>query len=174
MNWVDYCIIGVFLLSTLLGVWRGLTREIFSVLTWVVSIGAAWLLSDRLAEALSGQIANQALREAAAAGLLFFGALALCALITYFVVQAVRDSRFSPMDRTLGGGIGLLRAVIAVTLFVLISGRMGASDDRWWQDSKMVSGFTGLADGVATLIPDRWLAALEPGPSSKPSSPPGS
>lgn len=176
MNWVDYCIAAVFLLSTILGIWRGFTREIFSVLTWIVSLGAAWLLGGSVAEALSGQIANAALREAAATALVFFAALFVCALITYFVVQAVRDSRFSPLDRTLGGGVGLLRAVIAVTLFVMISAQMGARDDRWWQDSTIVARFTGLADGVASVLPERWIAALQPAPQSpsQPSSAPGS
>ncbi|HEY1076119.1 MAG TPA: CvpA family protein, partial [Fontimonas sp.] len=115
------------------------------------------------------------LRNAAASALVFFGALVLGAVISHFVVVAVRDSRFSPADRTLGGGLGLIRAAIVISLFVLISGQMGASDKRWWRDSQLIAAFSPLARGFESIIPQRWLALLKPtvDPITPPSSPSG-
>lgn len=175
MTWVDYSILFVFVLSILVGIWRGFTREIFSLLTWVVAFGAALMFSDVMAERLQGHINDPALRNAAASALVFFGALVLGALVTHFIVVAVRDSRFSPADRTLGGGLGLIRAAVVISLFVLISGQMGASDKRWWRDSQLITAFAPLARGFESIIPERWLALLKPtvAPMSSPSSPSG-
>lgn len=171
MTWVDYCILFVFALSVLVGVWRGFTREVLSLLTWIVAFVAAMLFSDLMAVRLEQQISDPALRGAAASALVFFGALVLGAVISHFVVVAVRDSRFSPADRTIGGGLGLIRAVILISLFVLISAQMGASDKRWWRESQMISAFSPLARGFETIIPERWLALLKPATPSI--TPPG-
>lgn len=175
MTWVDYSILFVFVLSILMGIWRGFTREIFSLLTWIVAFGAALMFSDAMAVRLQGHINDPALRNAAASALVFFGALVLGAVISHFVVVAVRDSRFSPADRTLGGGLGLIRAAIVISLFVLISGQMGASDKRWWRDSRLIAAFSPLARGFESIIPQRWLALLKPtvDPITPPSSPSG-
>ncbi|HEY0974412.1 MAG TPA: CvpA family protein [Solimonas sp.] len=171
MIWVDYCILVVFLLSVLIGLWRGLTRELLSLMTWLLAFAMAWWLGDDLAAMIAGKISDPALRKAVAMAALFFGGLLIGALITHAAVQAVRDSSFSPADRTLGAGVGLLRAVLVVTLFVLVAGRLGARDDRWWQESMLVQPFSTLAQGLETVIPERWLALLKPSASAPPASP---
>lgn len=162
MTWVDYCILFVFALSVLVGIWRGFTREVLSLLTWVVAFVASVLFSDLMAVRLEKHVGDPALRGATASALVFFGALVLGAVVSHFVVVAVRDSRFSPADRTIGGGLGLIRAVILISLFVLISAQMGASDKRWWRESQMINAFSPLARGFETVIPERWLALLKP------------
>lgn len=170
MSWVDYCIVAIALLSVLVGVMRGFTREVFSLLTWILAFAIAALFGHRAEGLLESQLADPAVRGAAATGLVFFATLIVGAIVTHIAASAVRDSRFSASDRTLGGGIGVLRAVIVVVLFVLVAGRMGATTDRWWQQSSIVPHFTSLARGAETLIPDRWLAWLTPAAAAHPSS----
>ncbi len=175
MIWVDYCILVVFLLSVLIGVWRGLTRELLSLLTWLFAFAMAWWLGDEAATMLASKVSDPTLRKALAMAGTFFLGLLIGALVTHAAVQAIRDSRFSPADRTLGGGVGLLRAALIVTLFVLVAGRLGARDDRWWQQSLLVEPFSALAQGMETVIPERWLSLLKPAQSqpsqAAPSSP---
>lgn len=168
MIWVDYCIVVIFLLSVLIGLWRGLTREVLSLVTWIFAIGLALYAADALSawDWLQQRLSDPTLRRTAAMVLLFFGGLLLGALITHVAVQAVRDSRFSPADRTLGAGVGLVRAVFVIALFVLVSGHMGARDDRWWRESLFVGAFMPLSTGLEALIPDRWLSQLQPSASS--------
>ena len=44
LNWVDYIILGSILLSILLGLFRGVVREIFSLLSWIISVSLAVVL----------------------------------------------------------------------------------------------------------------------------------
>src|SRR3546814_1438566 len=100
-------------------------------LTWICAFDCAGLFGGRAATLRENHIHDAALREAVACGLVFFAVLLIGAIFTYIAVQAVRDSRFSASDRTLGGGVGVLRAVIALALFVLVAGRLGAAEDSW-------------------------------------------
>ncbi|WP_051361715.1 CvpA family protein [Solimonas soli] len=171
MTWIDYCIAALALISVLVGILRGFTREVLSLSTWIIAFAVAALFGDKAAGLLEARIADPALREAVACGIVFFLTLVFGAIVTHIAVQAVRDSRFSASDRTLGGGVGVLRAAIALVLFVLIAGRMGAAQDRWWQQSAVVPHFVGIAKGVETIIPQRWLDFLEPASSAaKPTS----
>lgn len=163
MTWVDYSIALAFVVSVLVGIWRGFTREILSLATWIVAVGVAWLFGQSVADYLKPWLADAVLRDAAGAALTFIATLFVGAILTHFIVIAVRDSRFSPADRTMGGGLGIVRGVIMVSLFVVVSGRMGASQDSWWQQSMLIQQFTPLARGFETIIPPRWLEWLEPG-----------
>lgn len=169
MTWIDYCIVALALISVLIGVLRGFTREVLSLLTWILAFAAAALFGGQAAGLLADRIADPALREAVACGLVFFAALIVGAIATHIAVQAVRDSRFSASDRTLGGGIGVLRAGIALVVFVLIAGRLGAAQDNWWQRSAIVPHFVGIARGVETLVPQRWLDYLQ-SPAASPTA----
>lgn len=166
MTWIDYCIAALALISVLVGVLRGFTREVLSLLTWVLAFTLAALFGGRAAALLESRIADAALREAVACGLVFFAALLVGAVLTHVAVQAVRDSRFSASDRTLGAGVGVLRAAIVLVLFVLVAGRLGATQDRWWQQSVIVPRFVGIAHGAETLIPQRWLNFLSTAPAA--------
>ncbi|MGH8445459.1 MAG: CvpA family protein [Solimonas sp.] len=171
MTWIDYCIVALALVSVLVGILRGFTREVLSLASWIVAFIVAALFGGQAAGLLEGHIADPALREAVACGLVFFATLVVGAIVTHIAVQAVRDSRFSASDRTLGGGVGVLRAAIVVVLFVLVAGRMGAAQDRWWQQSVIVPRFVGIAHGVEAIIPQRWLDYLQPPPAAaKPTS----
>lgn len=166
MTWIDYCIAALALISVLVGVMRGFTREILSLLTWIFAFASAVLFGGRAGHLLENHIADPALREAVACGLVFFAVLLIGAIFTHVAVQAVRDSRFSASDRTLGGGVGVLRAVIVLVLFVLVAGRLGANEDSWWQKSRIVPHVVGLAHGFETLIPQRWLDFLSSAPAA--------
>ena len=47
MTWLDYAVIGVFAVSLVLGAWRGIVREVISILGWVIAFLAASLLARR-------------------------------------------------------------------------------------------------------------------------------
>lgn len=162
MTWVDYAVAGVFAVSALLGIWRGFTREILSLLTWIGAFVAAVLWGGEGARWFERWIADTALREAAGTAAVFFIALFVGAVFSHFLVVAVRDSRFSAADRTLGGGLGLIRAVLLVALFVLVTQRLAIRQTPAMQASVLLPRFAPLAQGLATVIPSRCLDWLQP------------
>lgn len=165
MNWADYGILAIVILSIFIGLLRGFTREIFGLGTWVLAIVIAVVFGADLAEALRPQIETPLVRMGAGYGGLFLGGLLIGGILTALLVARIRESRFSSADRTLGSGLGLVRGVLLVGLVVLLARTAGVGDEPWWQKSVLIGPSQTIADGLDVLIPDAWLAPLKPDPA---------
>lgn len=166
MNWADYGIVAIVILSALIGLLRGFTRELFGLGTWVLAIAISILFGSVFAEFLQAYIATPLWRTGVAYGGLFLGGLLIGGILTAFLVARVRESRFSSADRTLGSGLGLVRGILIVGLVVLLARTSGMNEKPWWQGSILIPPSTVLADGLDVLIPDAWLAPLKPDPAA--------
>lgn len=171
MTWFDYCLAAVALISVSIGLMRGFTREIFSLATWVAAFVVASLYGSEAARYLEAHIADAALRQLAGCGLVFLGVLLAGSLVTHIATLLVRASLFSASDRVLGGGVGLIRAVLLLLVFMIIAGHYDARRQHWWEKSLVLPHFTAAAQGLENLLPQRWLQWLRPAPSSLPSTP---
>ena len=81
MNWADYFILILITLSALIGLWRGLLREVISLATWIAAIAIAFLFAEDGAAHLAPYIELPSLRIAAAFGGLFLTTLLLGGLV---------------------------------------------------------------------------------------------
>ena len=121
MIWVDWTIVVVLALSTLLSLKKGFVREALSLLAWV----AAFLVSTSFGAHLSSQlvpwIAAERLRYAAAYVILFVATLMLGSLLNALLAQLIRVTGLSGADRLLGTVFGFIRGlvILLVALFVL-------------------------------------------------------
>lgn len=165
MNWADYGILAIVILSILIGLLRGFTREIFGLGTWVLAIVLSVLFGAEMADALNSHIATPLVRLGVAYGGLFLGGLLIGGILTAVLVARIRESRFSSADRTLGSGLGLVRGVLLVGLIVLLARTAGVGDEAWWQKSVLIGPTQTIADGLDVLVPDAWLAPLKPDPA---------
>ncbi|VAW14540.1 Colicin V production protein [hydrothermal vent metagenome] len=116
---LDVVLIGIAFLSAILAMFRGFTREVLSILSWVVAAGAAlWaypLMKDRVRELIQP--------EPLADGVLIIGTfiivLIAVSLITVRITDLILDSQIGAIDRTLGFLFGLARGVILVVVAFL-------------------------------------------------------
>ena len=53
MNWADWAILGILLVSSLISIKRGFVKEALSLVTWLVAFVVAVLFGDRLAVLLT-------------------------------------------------------------------------------------------------------------------------
>ena len=162
MIWVDYCIIAVTLISLVTGILRGFTKEVLGIITWVAALLFTWLFSEYAIALLRIKITNPALSTAAGYAATFLLGLLIGAVVSSLVVEAIRNSRFSSADRTLGAGFGVIRAALLVALFIMVAGNMGARQDNWWKQSMIVPRMEWLADGLQMLVPMSWLEKIQP------------
>ncbi len=162
MNWLDYVIIATLVLSTLVGVIRGVVREMFGIGTWVFAFVMAFYFADSAAAALATFIGDPALRVLTAYAGVFLVVLAIGAILTSLLANWIRQTGLSTADRTLGGGFGLIRAVILVGAGVLLVELAEAQDAAWWQNSDLVGHFDIVRRALEAILPESWLEALRP------------
>ena len=120
LTYLDAALLGVALLSGLLAMYRGFTREILSIVSWLVAAGAVLyfvLYHKKEAEALAKQFgAPLPVGQIVAGGIIFLVVLIIVHLLTARVSDSILDSRVGMIDRILGFGFGLVRGFVIVMI----------------------------------------------------------
>jgi membrane protein required for colicin V production len=136
MNPADGVILAVIAISVLLGVFRGLVREAFSLAGWVAAFLVARLFHAPFEAMLAGWIATPSLRMVAAYGGLFAMTLLLSSLLGYVVMSLMEMAGVRAVDRLLGAVFGLVRGLILV-LVLLVTVAPLTARDPWWHEAQL-------------------------------------
>ena len=122
-NGFDWFIVLVLALSLLVGLYRGLGREILSLSGWLIAFVGANLLAQSLADSLTALVENETLRFLVGWALIFVGVLATFSVLGRLMARQMRQPGFNLGNRVFGALFGLLRGVVFVIVatFVLRS-----------------------------------------------------
>ena len=135
MNLTDGIILGVLLLSVLVGLFRGLVSEVLSLVVWIVAFWATWMFGPTVSAQLEHTISMPALRHLAAYGGCFVAVLILGALVRFALRRLIWSAGLSGIDRTFGMVFGFVRGVLIVTVLVFLIGLTALTREAWWQQS---------------------------------------
>lgn len=153
MNWADYFILTLIALSALIGLWRGLLREVISLATWIAAIAIAFLFAEDGAAHLTPYIEIPSLRIAAAFGGLFLTTLLLGGLVGILASYLVDYTGLTGTDRMLGMVFGLARGGAIIVLLVLAAGLTPLPRDSWWQQATLLRHFQESAVWLRDFLP---------------------
>ena len=153
MIWVDYVIIGIIALSAIIGLARGLIREVIALAVWIVAALAAWMFYVPVAEQLTPWIETPSVRMAAAVLILVFGVLIVGAIVAYLLSVLVDKTGLTGTDRLLGMVFGAGRGAVLVALLVFLVTLTPVAEDPWWSQSRLLPKFQLLADLMLDMIP---------------------
>ncbi|RCX32171.1 CvpA family protein [Thioalbus denitrificans] len=153
MNWVDFVILGILLVSTLISLVRGFAREALSLLVWAAAFWVAITYSESLEALFVDHINTPSVRLALAFFALFLATLVAGGLVNFLIGQLVDKTGLSGTDRVLGMVFGAARGVAVVALLVLLAGLTPLPQDPWWQDSMLLPHFQMLAIWIREFLP---------------------
>lgn len=120
LTYLDAALVALAALSGLLAMYRGLTREILSILSWVVAAATvAYFILFHQPVALD--IANQIgaplqVAQVAVGALLFVIVLVIVHLVTSKISDSILDSNIGMIDRILGLVFGVARGFILIVI----------------------------------------------------------
>lgn len=154
MNEIDWVILGVLFLSTILGVSRGVVREILAIVGWVLAILLALKFSPQVGEMIPLPSLSILVRTA-------FGAV-LIVVVTLFVIGMAGKIFASLMaaasitfeDRAIGAVFGLARGVVIVCACVFVLGLTSATKTSYWRNSVLIVPAERVIDFSMPYLPE--------------------
>ena len=159
--WVDYCIIGLIALSALIGLIRGLIREIFSLIIWLTAVSLGLLYNHKISVYLEHVIPIEQARVVVSFLIIFIGVLLLGGMLVFLVGKLVAFTGLGGTDRLAGLLFGVARGVLIVAVLVLLAGVTSLPAEPEWKQSKLIPPFQSLAIWLRTKIPSGLLAQVK-------------
>ncbi len=153
MTFVDWTLIGILVLSLMIGVWRGLVYEVLSVFVWIAAFVLAQWFAPEVAAKLPMAGTAQSLRYAAGFVLVFVGTAFVAGLFVQLIKKMVAAVGLRPVDRTLGAVFGLLRGAILLLSIAVVMNMTALKSQADWQASQGAAMLTELLTKLKPLLP---------------------
>ena len=136
-----------------IGLFRGLIREAFSLFTWIIAIWIGLTFSRTFSVFLEPVISYPSARIAAAFAVLFFATLILGGIISFLLSALVEKTGLTGTDRFAGMLFGIARGMAVVAVLVMLAGLTPLPEDSWWKKSKLIPPFQSLAVWLRDQVP---------------------
>ncbi|WP_018149925.1 CvpA family protein [Leeia oryzae] len=154
MTGFDYLALGIVSVSVVLGVIRGLVKEVLSLLTWVAAYALAQAFYLDVIPWLPAEIPGQPLKVLVAFVLLMLAGWLLMSFVTIAIGELVKLSGLGVVDRALGILFGLIRGVLILCLLVIMAGLTKLPQSSFWREAAFSAPLEVI---VADIKP--WLPA---------------
>jgi len=151
---VDYLLIAVFLLSALMGLFRGLVKEALSLLGWIVAVWCAWRFGAAVANWIPSVADDSVIEIWAARIIVVIVVLILSGLLSRLIGIVIHQTGLSGTDRMVGMVFGMARGAVLIALVVMMLDAAGFAADPWWQESKLIPYAAPLAERLGDIAGD--------------------
>jgi membrane protein required for colicin V production len=154
---LDLGLLVIALVSGLAAMFRGLTREVLSLVSWALAGGAGlWfmLYQKSLAASLAEQFSVQPIvAQAIGAALLALLVLIIAHIVTSKFSDQVLDSQIGFIDRVFGFLFGVLRGyLLVVILFVFAGFLLDATKSPWVKNAQSLPLIKLAADPLSSSM----------------------
>lgn len=152
---LDGIVIAFTLVSAMLAMVRGFSREVLSIASWVAAAAAAYFFHPVLLPYVQPYIDHQIVALAVAAAIVFFIALIVVTVITMKLADFIIDSKIGALDRTLGFLYGAARGLLVLAVALLFFGWLvGTNPPAWVTEAKSRPLLEGIGTWLQGILPD--------------------
>ncbi len=150
MDAVDWILLAVLGVSVLLGMWRGLVREVMSLVGWIAGFWIAQEWAPQAGAWLPLQGASEVLRYLAGFVTVLVGVLVVSVVLGWMVSKLLSAVGLGLVDRLLGGVFGGLRGVVLLLTLAVVVSLTPMQSAAWWTGSPVAGR---LVEGLQWLKP---------------------
>lgn len=154
---LDLILIGIMIISGLLALMRGFTREVLSLVAWGLAALAAFfaLRTPELVDLAKQYLEPEIVAKVALAGGVFVIVLIIVSLISVKLSDMVVDSAAGLFDRTLGFVYGLARGLVLVAIAYLFYGWLMPPDrqEDWVKNAQSLPMLQRVGEVILSFVP---------------------
>jgi len=154
---LDLILIGIMLISGVLALMRGFTREVLSLAAWGLAALAAYyaIRQPNLIELALPYVDKPVVAQIAVGGLAFLVVLIVVSVIMVKISDLVVDSSAGAFDRSMGFIYGLVRGLVLVAIAFLFYGWLLPYDKQevWVRDAKSLPMIKKVGETLLALMP---------------------
>lgn len=154
---LDLILVAIMLVSGLLALMRGFTREVLSLVAWGCAAAAAFFAihSQGLLDLANQYIKPEIAAKIAVAGGVFLVVLIIISIISVKISDLVVDSAVGVFDRTLGFAYGLVRGLVLVVIAYMIYSYLVPPDRQYAgvREAHSLPVILSVAEMVKSVIP---------------------
>ena len=160
LGWVDLTLLGMLVLSVAVGLWRGITFEIMSLLGWLVAYVIANAAGPFVAGLLPGGIEGGSMRLWVSYVVIFVVVLVGIGVLARMMRAFIAATPLSAVDHLMGGLFGVLRAGLVMLIIATAVSISPFARSKAWADSHG-QVWLGLGlDAVKPLLPESLNSRL--------------
>jgi membrane protein required for colicin V production len=163
-EYLDIILVGIMLISGVLALMRGFTREVLSVIAWGLSALAAYfaILQPKLIGLAAQYIENDKVQLVVVGVAAFIIVLIFTSIVSVKLSDAVVDSAAGAVDRTLGFLFGLGRGLVLVAIMYLFYGWQVPVDrqEGWVKDARSLPIVQTTANMICVPMPPNMVETL--------------
>ncbi len=164
---LDFILIAIMLLSGILALMRGFTREVLSLLAWGIAAVAAVFATrqQKLVEFAMQNIPyldKELLAQIAVGAVAFIIALIIVSIVSVKISDFVVDSAAGAFDRSLGFIFGLARGFVLVAIAYLFYGWLLPFDKQepWVRNAMSLPAIKSTCGAILALMPPEIAETL--------------
>jgi membrane protein required for colicin V production len=160
-SYLDLALIAIVLISALLSMVRGFTREVLAIASWAAAFVAAYLFYPQLMPYIGEYVHKTELAIAASVAIIFFGVLIVVSVVTVRLSDAILDSKVGPLDRTLGFFFGAVRGfALGVIAFMLFNYLAPKQQPAWVVNAKTRPLLQSSGEELVAVLPDNLANSI--------------
>ena len=118
-NIIDILVFAVVLTSCIVATQRGFVKELFSIISWILSLIVAFNLFEKFNTKLSEHISQEIIVDILAFGFPFFATLIISSIISSWLSPKFDVNGMLIFDKICGFVFGALRGFLLIILFYL-------------------------------------------------------
>ena len=160
MTGFDFVLLAILAISVVLGLLRGLLKEVLSLVAYASAFLAAIWWGPTASDWFSQWITQPFVSMALAYLSVFIGVLLAIGFVNMTLSALLSKTGLTPADHGLGAIFGLLRGVLFVLVLVIIAGYTPLPEESWWKNAMFSKQVVSVVQQLKLKLPppvNDWL-----------------